>query len=405
MTYDYHKQCLTCNLHETLRNMVDTWTDTYAALSRELFETHNIAISSDALSNHKRFHSDQQQVNVADDVLEEDGIVEVSGVKYFKKLKKQWQLHDGEWRRTYEYVPLQGTEPAIDFKSVIDRVEEAGKYSFSTPRPSTRTVVTQFADLQVGKVDSHGDSEVLATRVGKFKASMEEFIKDSGADNAVFVDNGDVVEGFENTDQQSFTNDLSIMEQIELATILEQELIMAQARLVNHVDVAGVPSNHGAWRKGKGYLGRPGDDWGLFILKQIERAFSFSDVYGEKTTFHFPNVWDKSLSLDLGSEILGITHGDDCGQDQTPTWFAKQVNGGTPISEATILLTGHYHNFRQQTIGTRPDGKSKWWLTGKSMDNGSAWFKNKSGNSESPGVTMFIVDEHTGFDPSSVTII
>lgn len=408
MPYDYHKQCLTCNLDSRLRDMVDGWGGTYAALSRELFSTHNIAISSDALSNHKRFHSNQQQVNVSDDKEEtEDGVVEVNGVKYFKRLKKQWQLHTGEWRRTYDYVPVENTEPTLDFNSLSEHLRNASKpkVDFEPMIKKSRTVVTQFADLQAGKVGSRGDSNDLVNRVSEFKSKMVDYIKDSNADNAVFVDNGDVVEGFENTEQQAFTNDISLMDQIELATLLEFDLILTQMQNVKHVDVAGVPSNHGAWRKGKGYLGTPADDWGLFILRQIERTVKFSPEYQDRATFHFPEKWEKTLTLDVGSEILGMAHGDDCSQDKTPEWWAKQVHGGSPLADATMLLTGHYHNFRLQNSGRRADGRMKWWLSGNSMDNGSDWWKHKAGHDSSPGVTMFIIDEDTGFDVKSLEIL
>lgn len=409
MAYDYHKQCITCNLNETLRNMVDTWTDSYAALSRTLFDTHKIAISSDALSNHLRFHSNQEQVNVADDEGTDDGVVDIDGVKYYKKLKKQWQLHDGQWRRTYEFVPLQSTEPEVEFPSLIDYIAKTENNTinadFSVKTNRNYTVVTQFADLQAGKVGSRGDSEALVARVQESKARMLEYVKSSGAKNAVFVDNGDIVEGFENTAQQSFTNDLSLMEQIQLAALLEEDLILSQAKIVDHIDVAGVPSNHGAWRKGKDYLGRPGDDWGLFILHQIEHAVGMSDTFKDQVTFHYPDMWEKTLSLDVGSEVLGMAHGDDCSQDKTPSWWAQQVHGNSPIADATILLTGHYHNFRAQNSGRRTDGRMKWWLSGNSIDNGSDWWKHKAGHDSSPGVTMFLIDEDKGFDIGSLTIL
>lgn len=410
MTYDYHKQCLTCNLSEHLREIVDKWAGTYEGLKRELFDNHSIAISADALSNHIRFHANQQQVNLEEDSGSQEGIVDIDGVRYFKRLKKQWQLNTGEWRRSYEFVPVETEEKTIEFKSLIDHLEKAeerfdSSVDFTPMIPKKRYCVVQFADLQTGKVDSRGDSEALVERVAKFKEKMKDYITDSHASWGVFGDLGDVIENYDNTGSQAFTNDLSLMEQIELATLLEQDLIFTMSDLLEHVDVAGVPSNHGAWRRGKDYLGRPGDDWGLFILKQIERVAGMSDSLKNKLTFHYPGIHEKSLSLDLGSEVIGMTHGDECSQDQTPVWWAKQVHGGSPLSDATMLLTGHYHNFRLSNSGRKADGKMKWWLSGNSMDNGSAWWANKSGHDSSPGVTVFLVDEDKGFDLGSLEVL
>lgn len=409
MTYDYHKQCLTCNLSEHLREIVDTWTGSYEGLKRELFDNHSIAISADALSNHKRFHSDQVQVNLEEDTGSQEGVVEIDGVKYFKRLKKQWQLNSGEWRRTYEFIPIETTEPTVEFKSLVDhltKVESKFETDFSPLIKRNRQVVVHTSDWQIGKVDNLGDSNTLIERVKESKENVEEYIKGSGATNGVYADTGDIVEGFENVAAQSFTNDLSFIEQLELGILLTQDFVFGVASVLDHVDVATVPSNHAAWRKGKDYLGRSGDDFGLHILRQVERTAKMSDAIGDRLTFHFPDMWEKGLTLDMGSEILGLTHGDDVNSpDQIPKWFAGQVNGGTALAETTLLLTGHFHSTRIQTIGTQLNGKEKWWIQSKALDNGSAWFKNKAGVSEEPGVTVFCVDDEKGFDIGSLEIL
>lgn len=409
MTYDYHKQCLTCNLSEHLRELADTWTGSFEGLKRELFNNHGIAISADALSNHKRFHADQQQVNLEEDTGSQEGIVDIDGVRYYKRLKKQWQLNTGEWRRSYEFIPVETTEQTLDFKSTIDhltKVESKFEATFQPLIKKRRQVVVHTSDWQIGKVDSLGDSNTLIERVKESKDRVEDYIKDSGATTGVYADTGDIVEGFENTGAQAHTNDLSFVEQLELGILLTQDFVFGVASVLEHVDVATVPSNHAAWRRGKDYLGKPGDDFGLHILRQVERIAKMSDSISDRMTFHLPNPWDKSLSLDMGSEILGLTHGDDVNSpDQIPKWFASQVNGGTALAETTLLLTGHFHSTRIQTIGTQLNGKEKWWIQSKALDNGSAWFKNKAGVSEEPGVTVFCVDDDKGFDIGSLEIL
>jgi hypothetical protein len=196
------------------------------------------------------------------------------------------------------------------------------------------------------------------------------------------------------------------MQQLDLAGTLEQEFITLLAQTHDKVTVGGVPSNHAAWRKGKDILGRPSDDWGLFLLKQIQKAYKLApEAYGH-VDFLYPGEWEKGLCIPVQGLDIGLVHGEDSTLAQMENWWAKQVHGNSPIASADILITAHYH-----TLGLKPSGRSaktgkqKYWIATPTLDNGSDWWANKSGSDSDPGLMAFVVDSEIGFDLQSFTVL
>lgn len=260
------------------------------------------------------------------------------------------------------------------------------------------TLVVCFSDAQTGKVGSGGDSEDLIRRVDSYLEQVEKYSKLWGCKEAAFFDVGDTIEGIESgggLESQLASNDLSLMEQIDLAGVVEFEFIRTLARLHDKVTYAAVPSNHCAHRRGKTSIGKPSDDWGLFIAKQISHRMAENEkAFGHVTTY-LPEKYQETLTVDLSGTRVGVAHGHrNTNQDKTPLWWAKQTHGAQPLASADILVTGHYHNFRVQPTGSRLDGKgSKWWIQCPTMDNGSDWFRLASGENSEPSMLIFRVDE------------
>lgn len=271
---------------------------------------------------------------------------------------------------------------------------------------SDRTFCAVFSDPQIGKTGSKGDTKALIERISVIREKLSNKVSETGADRAVFMDGGDIIEGFENVASQQFTNDLSLPSQLDLASTIEFDLIRVLADNLDNVDVMGVPSNHTGWRRFKDYLGNPADDYGLFILKQIKKQFGMSPDYSDVVDFHFPDQWDVSLNLMVRGYGLGLDHGYQVNNPNgIPGWWAKQTHGRQPVAESDILVTGHFHHFRMEQTGTNRFGKSKWWLQAPTLDNGSDWFRNKTGEESDPGLLIFEIEEGRGLDMSTVEIL
>ena len=456
----YSQQCRTCNADPAIQQQIlDLFNEgnTYEYISTKMYR--DFPISPDAISNHIRKHalvssptesltpligvvnppvtppkgweaslelegdsgkvtstpqtdgkiSDFSSLLIEFDIDPEE--FEVIGTARISK----WQSMSGDWLTSYKFeIQKKRGNESIDLptlfsevkNNVITSVFERMASSTVAPKNQNRTLVVPFSDLQAGKVGSRGDSQSLIERVLEKKEKLATYIAEQGCSEAVFLDGGDVVESFENTAQQGFTNDLSIMEQLDLAGTLEQEFITLLAQTHDKVTVGGVPSNHGAWRKGKDVLGRPSDDWGLFLLKQIQKAYKLApEAYGH-VDFLYPGEWEKSLNIPVQGLDIGLVHGEDSSLAQMENWWAKQVHGNSPIAEADILITGHYH-----TLGLKPSGRSrktrkqKYWIATPTLDNGSDWWANKTGSDSDPGLMAFVVDSEIGFDLQSFTVL
>ncbi|UDL16825.1 Mre11 double-strand break endo/exonuclease [Arthrobacter phage Atuin] len=357
-----------------------------------------------------------EEFNIDSNEFEVDGPVKLSKWQMFNRnLKNEEDEVVGgfEWLTAYKFRIKKKNPDTFDLPTLFAEVKSApkslivdGRIVTGSGKSKNRTLVVPFSDLQAGKVGSRGDSQSLIERVMEKKWKLEEYIKQQNCSEAVFLDGGDVVESFENTAQQGFTNDLSIMQQLDLAGTLEQEFISLLARTHDKVTVGGVPSNHGAWRKGKDVLGRPSDDWGLFLLKQIQKAYKLApEAYGH-VEFLYPGEWEKGLSIPVQGLDIGLVHGEDSSLAQMENWWAKQVHGNSPIANADILITAHYH-----TLGLKPSGRSqktgkqKYWIATPTLDNGSDWWANKTGSDSDPGLMAFVVDSEIGFDLQSFTVL
>jgi hypothetical protein len=326
----------------------------------------------------------------------------------------KWQSMSGDWLTSYKFeIQKKTSGETVDLPTLFSEVKQAAdlraisRYITPTPqKKSNRTLIVPFSDLQAGKVGSRGDSQSLIERVMEKKEKLAYYIAEQNCSEAVFLDGGDVVESFENTAQQGFTNDLSIMQQLDLAGTLEQEFITLLAETHDKVTVGGVPSNHGAWRKGKDVLGRPSDDWGIFLLKQIQKAYKLApEAYGH-VEFLYPGDWEKSLNIPVQGLDIGLVHGEDSSLAQMENWWAKQVHGNSPIAESDILITAHYHTLGLKPSGrSRKNGKQKYWIATPTLDNGSDWWANKTGSDSDPGLMAFVIDSEIGFDLQSFTVL
>lgn len=323
----------------------------------------------------------------------------------------KWMTPAGDWLTSYR-VRIEKKEVIVEDneESLPLLVESASKFGTrieaETGEDSSKTLVVIMGDLQVGKSGSRGGTIELTERIREKQAALLDHIEKVGASSAVLADAGDIIEGFENVKQQEWTNDLSLMDQVDLAHTFESEFIEILSSTHEKVDVMSIPSNHAAWRKGKDYLGAPGDDWGIHIAKRVEKELD-KYVPEHNVTFHYADKWRKSLNLEVQGYGLGLVHGDDVNRPEAiEQWWMKQVHGGSPTATSDVLVHGHFHTFRAYPSGRSLNGAQKWILGAPTLDNGSDWFANGSGGSDSdPGLLVFTIEKGKGLDMQSLTIL
>jgi hypothetical protein len=261
-----------------------------------------------------------------------------------------------------------------------------------------------LADFQIGKTDHRGSHEEQLERVFGVYDQLEQRFKQGKYEQIVLADMGDIVEGFGNKAdlQQLATNSLSIMGQVDVAVSLIWDLIQRANNHTNKVVYATVASNHCQNRISKQQVGQPGrDDWGIFIAKQINRLSTHT---GLSVTTLIPNPQDESLAYDVFGDsvhVLGLWHGHQYARpDSALSWWAKQSFGNQPISAATIGLSGHFHHLRVEEAGS-----GRYWIQGKTMDNGSNWWRLNSGSDSVPGITCFEIEKGLPFTGQLTNVV
>lgn len=277
------------------------------------------------------------------------------------------------------------------------------KKSIKKPTKTTSTgkaLVVLWSDLQIGKVASGGGTPELIERA---LASIERICAEAKAtkpSHAIVADVGDIIENFSNAADlaQLQSNDLSLMQQVDLATTLTWDLLKRLAEIVPNITYASIGSNHCQWRVGKQRVGTAVDDWGVHIGRTLARL---SKETGLGVKFLEPQPHDESLVVDVfGDQFhrLGVVHGHQANRPEgVVTWWGKQSFGQQPVHSATILVSGHYHHLRVQEVASNERGASRYWVQAATLDGGSDWFRLTSGESGKPGVVVFTLEDGVEF--------
>jgi len=300
----------------------------------------------------------------------------------------KWQKYDGEWLTSYRFQFRIRSE-VVDLPLLWANAKKAAKNKIVAKHNSGKAFVVALSDFQIGKTDGRGGSEELVARVFESFDQIEAQFKRGKYERIVLVDVGDIVEGFANAADmnQAVTNDLSLMQQVDVAISLIWEIVQRAAKFapVTYVSIA---SNHCQFRLNKQRVGAPGvADWGVMVAGQINRL---AGATGLPVTVSVPAPHDESLAIDVLGHVVGVVHGHQVNRPESfPDFWRKQAFGKQPISAASICLSGHFHHLRVQELGDAGNGGSRYWIQAKTMDSGSGWYRLTSGEDSKPGIVCF----------------
>lgn len=310
----------------------------------------------------------------------------------------RWQRYDGEWLTAYRFNFRRKTA-GIDLPLLMREANKKIKTK-PLPKPEPKALVVLWSDLQVGKVDYRGNSQSLIERVNLMQARLVELVKKEKPIKIIFCDTGDTIENFGNAadQQQLHTNDLSIMEQVDVSITLAYQTLRTLYELVPDITYLSVGSNHCQWRMNKQVVGKSSDDWGIFIGRQLARL---SQEAGLNIKFMEPHPHDESLAMDVfgdGFHILGMVHGHQARRpDMMATWWRGQAFGRQPVADATTLVHGHWHHLRVTEMGSTPRGTSRFLVMAATLDNGSGWWRKTTGEDSVPGLVTFLLEKEVDF--------
>lgn len=296
------------------------------------------------------------------------------------------------WRYRFKVVD-RGVPGAEDLALLFKEAEEyANSGFFKTPEVDQHAVsgssmVISLADFQFGKTDDRGGTPELLKRIALAKAAILKRIAFFAPEQIVLVDAGDALEGFESSPNADRTNDLQQTEQLTVWRRILWDWVKALAPLAAELLVLGVPSNHCRVRRGKQTLGPANDDYGLMTLGIVQDLAETAGL--DNVRVLVPSGLDESLAVTLpGGKTLAVVHGHQKAKPESLVdWVRGQ--GRRPVGQADVVVAGHFHHLNVKTFGD-----DQWLFVSPTMDAGSSWYRNTTGNDSRPGVLSFIMDEH-----------
>ena len=300
-------------------------------------------------------------------------------------------LADGE-RVAFETLRADMNRYAADYAKHHSTRSAAGAGEYADG-----TLIVALADFQTGKTDVHGGTVNLYKRVRSVYAQMEAELPHYRT--IVAADLGDIIENFMNVGSQRQSNDLNLTDQLEAAiSLIWEGLRVLHSKCDNLIYVA-VPSNHCEVRTGVGNKNRASsvlsDDYGIHVQRQIRRMAEMRpDVYGNMS-FVCPSDYDAACTVKPSADdksVLFFEHGHVGGgaSQAKMRQHVKNMQAGriAYAHMANIFVHGHYHTPEMYLVG------DKTWVVGvSSIDAGSSWFTNMSGESAPSAVTSFVAKD------------
>lgn len=262
-------------------------------------------------------------------------------------------------------------------------------YPPSVPGPDRHTAVLGLADLQLGKTQTNGGTQETLDGV---LGAVEVFVADCKANpptDVLILEGGDILEGFDNVATQRATNDLDLTAQVRTARRLLVDVLGMVKDVAPKVKLLSVPSNHAMVRVPgtKDFASTPANDWGIELSHQVQDVVMGRPGWGHVQFVRPPGDYAEAVMVTTGSGVkLALVHGHQANSQAklSDYWRGQAMGRRYGLDQADVLVHGHYHNFRIETIGD-----SRWLVGLPSPDPGSDWYTNKTGNASCAGLLAF----------------
>ena len=299
--------------------------------------------------------------------------------------------------QTFHYVKARIVKriPEQDIERFLKQVKK-----YRTPakeRPTGEYGLSVFvADPQAGKGEGGGVDE-LVRRFGRMQREVIQLIRDyrrigKPIGHLAVVGMGDIIENCTNWyPGQNFQIELGLTDQIDMAVDVLLDTIKLWTPLARKLTIADTPGNHGEHRAEKGQIATDdGDNFDRLVFRTLWRIMKERPDLWEHVVW--ANPYDAMCTVyEMDEVVIGLSHGHlggrarpaNIGKRQMDFW-ANQKLDDRPLAAADIFVTAHYHHFLNAEHG------SKYWYQCPTMDGGSKYFEENSGQRSVAGVLTLL---------------
>ena len=308
---------------------------------------------------------------------------------------RKWMRYDQEWLHYYKFDVERITEETPEERAA-DLNELIKKFA---ARPLKKQKVLSgddvflinLSDWQMGKNSEHTAEGVRHAFTSARERLVELRRQGRALPTIALVGGGDLVEGCDgHYAMQTFTVDLDRRGQVKVVRRLIAEAIRYFAPVCYRLIVSGVGGNHGQNRKdGKAYTSFADND-DVAVLEMLQEVFEDRPGF-EHVEFFIPDD-ELSICLDLGGVNVGFTHGHlasrggSLPQAKQQEWWKGQFWSDTPVKDAQILITSHYHHLTISNYGQRTH------IQNPAFDGGSKWWGDATGLNSPDGMLTLVID-------------
>lgn len=305
----------------------------------------------------------------------------------------KWQTFNGDWLESSR-INLAPRTPLVsindlDLEALVDEIKKWSPSKGTKSFGGDGAYVHNGADKQIGKKASSGGTQQTVERLLEgTDRSVARLVglRKMGLDlgTVVLTEVGDHVEGNVSQNgrlQGQASSDLGQTEQVRVARRLLMAQVKAFAPLAERVIIPVVNGNHDEVTRQ--VAADPADGWNVEIASAVQDACAENPNLAH-VEFRFPASGHQTLAVDINGTMLGLFHGHQFSRD-VEKYLSAQMLGQTALGGADVWISGHYHHFKSQDIGSR------LWLQCPTTDPGSDWYRDRAGANARPGILTMVL--------------
>lgn len=319
-----------------------------------------------------------------------DGVIDSSPFLDSSEIQVDWSarprvsIHhdaDGNVVQAWYKLPLvKRMERSFEIEELLE-----GIYSRPVRHPNTnkrwRTIM--LSDQHIGKSEAEGGgADVL---IARWQRSVEAALADAPFEGINLVFGGDTIEGYVSQGGRNISScDMTLAEQIRVASHLVVDTIQRCIQSANQVVVATVPGNHGETTRVTNVPMTDSHD--IQIVNAAQQAIQLAGL-GDTVKFYYPHEGTGDVTYTAGDTTFTVVHGHKFSGGAVKGaegWWSGQITNDRPAAASEVLLFGHFHGFRAWSYTAR-----RWALSCPSLETESRWFANSRGASSLPGALVF----------------
>ena len=334
-----------------------------------------------------------EEVTNAEDLLAEFDLDPKDWIVVSVRRSKWEGGRAGEWLNSYRVSlkPRGYASQMLDASELEKEIKNWRPAKGSKPATGELTALYAVGDTQWGK-DAGDGTEGTVRRVRNALAEAlvrQEEIKKRGVGPIAIPQMGDCIEGVVSQGGKIAGRlDLDLTSQIRVGRRVLLEWVKAFAPLTNELIIPVVPGNHD--ESHRQLITDPMDSFQVEIVAQVlDICKENPDL--QHVTARYPERDNSTLAVNHSGMLVGYAHGHQVRDAQK--WWQGQALGDTPVGQADLLITAHYHHYAVKQLNHR------LWVQTPALDGGSVWFQDRTGmGGRTPtGIVSMVIGE--GYDP------